>query len=130
MTDSEGRTRLDKWLWAARFFRTRAISSSAVTGGKVHLNGQRVRSSRAVRIDDCYVISRGQDRLEVVVLALSEQRGSAKIAQSLYAETEASVNRRAREAEQRKLAAIQKPVSDRRPNKQERRKIRQFSGKS
>jgi ribosome-associated heat shock protein Hsp15 len=130
MTDSEGRTRLDKWLWAARFFRTRAISSSAVTGGKVHLNGQRVRSSRAVRIDDCYVISRGQDRLEVVVLALSEQRGSANIAQSLYAETEASVNRRAREAEQRKLAAMQKPVSDRRPNKQERRKIRQFSGKS
>ncbi len=122
MTDSEGRTRLDKWLWAARFFRTRAISSSAVTGGKVHLNGQRVRSSRAVRIDDCYVISRGQDRLEVVVLALSEQRGSANIAQSLYAETEASVNRRAREAEQRKLAAMQKPVSDRRPNKQERRK--------
>jgi ribosome-associated heat shock protein Hsp15 len=130
MTDSEGRTRLDKWLWAARFFRTRAVASSAVTGGKVHLNGQRVRSSRAVKIDDCYVISRGQDRLEVVVLALSEQRGSAKIAQSLYAETEASVNRRAREAEQRKLAAMQKPVSDRRPNKQERRKIRQFSGKS
>lgn len=130
MTDSEGRTRLDKWLWAARFFRTRAVASSAVTGGKVHLNGQRVKSSRAVRIDDCYVISRGQDRLEVVVLALSEQRGSAKIAQSLYAETEASVNRRAREAEQRKLAAMLKPVSDRRPNKQERRKIRQFSGKS
>ena len=130
MTNSEGRDRLDKWLWAARFFRTRAVASSAVTGGKVHLNGQRVRSSRAVKIDDCYVISRGQDRLEVVVLALSKQRGSAKIAQSLYAETEASVNRRAREAEQRKLAAMQKPVSDRRPNKQERRKIRQFSGKS
>ena len=130
MTDSEAPTRLDKWLWAARFFRTRAIASSAVTGGKVHLNGQRVRSSRAVKIDDCYVLSRGQDRLEVVVLALSQQRGSAKIAQSLYAETEASVNRRAREAEQRKLAAMKKPVSDRRPNKQERRKIRQFSGKS
>ncbi len=130
MTDSEGRTRFDKWLWAARFFKTRAIASSAVTGGKVHLNGQRVRSSRAVKIDDCYVISRGQDRLEVVVLALSGQRESAIIAQSLYAETEASVNRRAREAEQRKLAAMLKPVSDRRPNKQERRKIRQFSGKS
>jgi len=130
MTDTERRTRLDKWLWAARFFRTRAIASSAVTGGKVHLNGQRVRSSRAVKVDDCYLISRGQDRLEIVVLELSEQRRSAKIAQSLYAETEASINRRARESEQRKLAAMQKPVSDHRPNKQERRKIRQFSGKS
>ncbi len=130
MTDSERRTRLDKWLWAARFFRTRAIASSAVTGGNVHLNGQRVRSSRAVKVDDCYLISRGQDRLEIVVLELSEQRRSAKIAQSLYAETEASINRRARESEQRKLAAMQKPVSDHRPNKQERRKIRQFSGKS
>jgi ribosome-associated heat shock protein Hsp15 len=130
MTDSDRRTRLDKWLWAARFFRTRAIASSAVTGGKVHLNGQRVRSSRAVKVDDCYLISRGQDRLEIVVLELSEQRRSAKIAQSLYAETEASINRRARESEKRKLAAMQKPVSDHRPNKQERRKIRQFSGKS
>jgi len=130
MTDIDRRTRLDKWLWAARIFRTRAIASSAVTGGKVHLNGQRVRSSRAVKVDDCYLISRGQDRLEIVVLELSEQRRSAKIAQSLYAETEASINRRARESEQRKLAAMQKPVSDHRPNKQERRKIRQFSGKS
>ena len=130
MTDSDRRTRLDKWLWAARFFRTRAIASSAVTGGKVHLNGQRVRSSRAVKVDDCYLISRGQDRLEIVVLELSEQRRSANIAQSLYAETEASINRRARESEKRKLAAMQKPVSDHRPNKQERRKIRQFSGKS
>jgi ribosome-associated heat shock protein Hsp15 len=130
MTATETRTRLDKWLWAARFFRTRAIASSAVTGGKVHLNWQRVKSSRAVKIDDCYVISRGQDRLEIVVLELSEQRGSAKFAQSLYTETEASFERRARESEQRKLAAMQKPVSDHRPSKQERRKIRQFSGKS
>ncbi len=129
MIDNESRIRLDKWLWAARFFKTRAIASNAVTGGKVHLNGQRVRSSRAVKIDDCYAISRGQDRLEILVLELSGQRGSAKIAQSLYAETEASIDRRARESEQRKLAALQKPISDHRPNKQERRKIRQFSRK-
>lgn len=130
MIEIEKRTRLDKWLWAARLFKTRVTASSAVTGGKVHLNGQRVKSSRAVKIDDCYAISRGQERLEIIVLQLSEQRKCAKIAQTLYAETQASVNRRARESEQRKLAAMQKPSSDQRPNKRERRKIRQFSGKS
>jgi ribosome-associated heat shock protein Hsp15 len=126
----ENRTRLDKWLWAARFFKTRAIAVQAVTGGKVHLMGQRVKASRQVKIDDCYEISRGQERFEVIVQALSERRGSATQAQLLYKETEASIDRRAHESEQRKLAAMQKPVSERRPDKQERRKIRQFSGKS
>jgi len=126
----ENRTRLDKWLWAARFFKTRAIAAQAVTGGKVHLMGQRVKASRQVKIDDCYEIHRGQDRLEVIVRVLSERRGSAVQAQLLYAETEASIVRRAHESEQRKLAAMHRPVSDRKPNKQERRKIRQFSGKT
>ena len=92
--------------------------------------GQRVKSSRQVKIDDCYEIHRGQDRLEVIVRALSERRGNAVQAHLLYAETEVSIARRAHESEQRKLAAMQRPVSDRKPNKQERRKIRQFSGKS
>jgi len=126
----ENRTRLDKWLWAARFFKTRAISAQAVTGGKVHLMGQRVKASRQVKIDDCYEIRRGQERLEVVVQALSQRRGSAVQAQLLYTETDISIDRRAYETEQRKLAAMQKPLSKRRPDKQERRKIRQFSGKS
>ena len=129
-SDIENRTRLDKWLWAARFFKTRAIAAQAVSGGKVHLMGQRVKSSRQVKIDDCYEIHRGQDRLEVIVQALSERRGTAVQAQLLYAETEVSIVRRAHESEQRKLAAMQRPVSDRKPNKQERRKIRQFSGKT
>ena len=68
----DNRTRLDKWLWAARFFKTRALASQAVNGGKVHLDGQRVKSSRQVRIDDCYEILRGQDRLEVIVRELGE----------------------------------------------------------
>ena len=126
----ENRTRLDKWLWAARFFKTRAIAAQAVTGGKVHLMGQRVKASRQVKIDDCYEIRRGQERLEVIVQALSQRRGSAAQAQLLYTETDISIDRRAYETEQRKLAAMQKPVSERRPDKQERRKIRQFSGKS
>jgi len=129
-SEIENRTRLDKWLWAARFFKTRAIAAQAVTGGKVHLMGQKVKSSRQVKVDDCYEIRRGQDRLEVIVQALSERRGSATQARLLYMETQNSIDRRAHESEQRKLAAMQKPVSERRPNKQERRKIRQFSGKS
>jgi ribosome-associated heat shock protein Hsp15 len=128
--ETGNRTRLDKWLWAARFFKTRAIAAQAVTGGKVHLMGQRVKASRQVKIDDCYEIRRGQERLEVIVQALGERRGSATQAQLLYTETETSVDRRAHESEQRKLAAMQKPVSERRPDKHERRKIRQFSGKS
>lgn len=126
----ENRTRLDKWLWAARFFKTRAIASQAVNGGKVHLSGQRVKSSRQVKLDDCYEILRGQERYEIVVQALSERRGSANDAQSLYTETEFSIDRRKREQEQRKLAALARPASDRKPGKQERRKIRQFNGKA
>jgi len=129
-SEIENRTRLDKWLWAARFFKTRAIAAQAVTGGKVHLMGQKVKSSRRVKVNDCYQIHRGQERLEVIVLALGERRGSAIEAQLLYRETETSINRRAHESEQRKLASMQKPVVGRRPNKQDRRKIRQFSGKS
>jgi ribosome-associated heat shock protein Hsp15 len=130
MTGIETRIRLDKWLWAARFFKTRAIASAAVSGGKVHLDGKRAKPARAVKIDDCYEISRGHDRLEIIVVGLSERRGSASIAQTLYRETPDSIQRREHEAEQRKLAAMQRPASDRRPNKQERRKIRYFTGKN
>ena len=123
------RTRLDKWLWAARFFKTRALATEAVNGGKVHLNGQRVKPSRLVKLQDCYQIHRGNERFEVVVTGLSSRRGSASIAQTLYDETEASRLQRQSEAEKRKLAAMQRPVSDARPNKKERRQIRQFTGK-
>jgi len=124
------KTRLDKWLWAARFYKTRAIASQAVSGGKVHFLGQRVKPSRPVKINDCYQINRGQERFEVIVSAISSKRGSASIAHTLYVETEESQRQREAEAEKRKLAAMQRPSSDYRPNKQERRKIRQFTGKS
>lgn len=120
------RVRLDRWLCAARFFKTRTLASDAVAGGKVHLSGQRVKPSRAVRIGDCYEIMRGQERYEIIVRGLSQSRGSAPMAQLLYDETEQSIERRQREAEGRKLAAMQRPVSEGRPNKQERRKIRHF----
>ncbi len=129
MTEFDTKVRLDKWLWAARIFKTRALASDAITGGKVHLGGQRVKASRLVKIDDCFEISRGQDRLEIIVLKLAQRRGSASIAQTLYCETRSSIERREHETEQRKLAALQSPVSNTRPNKQQRRKIHQFTRK-
>ena len=129
MPDFENKTRLDRWLWAARFFKTRALASSAISSGKVQLAGQRVKSSRSVKIDDCYEICRGPERFEVVVQKLCDKRGSAQIAQLLYAETEASKTLREHQTEQRKLAALARPQSDHKPNKQERRKIRSFTGK-
>ena len=129
MPDFENKTRLDRWLCAARFYKTRALASSAVSGGKVHLSGQRVKSSRSVKIDDCYEILRGVERFEVIVQQLCDKRGSAQIAQLLYSETEASKTLREHQSEQRKLAALARPQSDHKPNKQERRKIRSFTGK-
>ena len=125
----ENRVRVDKWLWAARFFKTRALASEAVSGGKVHLDGQRIKPSRAVKIGDRYDIQRGFERLEVVVDQLAERRGSATIAQTLYHETESSQQRRLQEADKRKLAQLQRPRIDHRPNKKERRQLRGILGK-
>jgi ribosome-associated heat shock protein Hsp15 len=130
MVESDHKARLDKWLWAARFFKTRALATTAVNGGKVHLNGQRVKPSRPVKLQDRYQIQRGNERFEIIVTGLSSRRGSASIAQMLYEETEASQLQRQSDAARRKLAALQRPQSDYKPNKQERRKIRQFTGKA
>ena len=122
----EHAVRLDKWLWAARFFKTRALAGAAVSGGKIHLAGQRVKPSRAVRPGDRYEILRGHERFEIVVDAVSERRGSAADAANLYTETDASVARREREREQRKLAALSRPRTPARPDKKQRRQIRRF----
>ena len=79
--DNQDKVRIDKWLWAARFFKTRSIAADAVNGGKVHVNGQRVKSSRPVSIDDQLEITRGQIQSVVIVKGLDEKRGSAKVAQ-------------------------------------------------
>ena len=121
--------RLDKWLWAARFFKTRALAAAAVNSGKVHSSGQSVKPSRAVKIGDCFEIRRGYERFEVVVTALSERRGSATTAQLLYRETASSVDRRKSETEKRKLAMMARPQSAGRPDKKQRRQIRRFIDK-
>ncbi len=119
--------RLDKWLWAARFFKTRELAGTAVSGGKVHLDGQRVKPSHRVSPGERYEVRCGHDRLEIIVTGLSTRRGSARDAAALYAETEASAARRARETEQRKLAALSRPRATARPDKKQRRQIRRFN---
>jgi ribosome-associated heat shock protein Hsp15 len=126
---SEETVRLDKWLWAARFFKTRALAAAAVNTGKIHSAGQSVKPSRGVKIDDCFEIRRGYECFEIVVTALSERRGSAPTAQLLYRETAGSVDRRNSEAEKRKLAMMARPRSEGRPNKKQRRQIHRFVDK-
>ena len=130
MTTHEKKVRLDKWLWAARFYKTRAIASEAVSGGKVHLSGRRIKPSRNVKIGDCFEIRRGYECYEIIVTELDDRRGSACAAQALYRETETSIEKRDRETEKRKLAMMQRPRSESRPDKKQRRQIRQFNRKS
>ncbi len=118
--------RLDKWLWAARFFKTRALARQAIEGGKVTLNDVRAKPAKTVRPGDRLEISRGSEKIEVVVKALSEQRGPAKVAVTLYEETEASQQRRARLAEERKMAAMAIQHDPRKPDKHARRKMQKF----
>lgn len=116
--------RLDKWLWAARFFRTRAKAKDAIDGGKVHVNGQRGKAGKELVIGDRLRISRGYDEEEVVVSDLSDKRGSATIAQQLYDETADSIARRELHAEQRRAAGQQ--ITRGRPSKRDRRLIHRF----
>lgn len=118
--------RIDKWLWAARFFKTRGLASEAVSGGKVHINGQRVKSSKCVRIGDQLEIHRAQETFTVIVEQLSDRRGPARDAMQLYTETSDSIARRAEMALQNKLNAQMHPHSEKKPSKRDRRHIIRF----
>ena len=128
MNDAHGtaaRTvRLDLWLWAARFFRTRALAKQAIDTGKVEIDGQRAKPSRGVRIGDALVVARGEERFLIEVLALGDMRGPASVAQTLYRESEAS--RLARE-QARALRAAERTgyrAPETKPDKRARRLIR------
>ena len=123
---AEEKVRIDKWLWAARFFKTRSLASKAVAGGHVHLNGNRVKPSRVVEIGNQLQIRRGQEEFTVDILALSSRRGPAKIAQTLYEETGESIVQRETAREQRRLIRAPAARPEGRPDKRDRRKIRQF----
>ncbi len=122
-------TRIDKWLWAARFYRTRGKAKEAIDGGKVHINGIRAKPSKELNIGDMLELTQGWDERTVVVKALSDVRQSAQIAQELYAETAASLAKRERIAEQRKAAGNQ-VRSEGRPSKKNRRLIHQFKNRN
>lgn len=114
--------RVDKWLWAARFFKTRSLAKSAIEGGKVQIDGQRVKVSKEITVGDRLLIRQGWEEREIDVVALSDQRRGASVAQQLYRETAASLQRRAQAAEARKAAGtMARP--DHRPNKHERRQL-------
>jgi ribosome-associated heat shock protein Hsp15 len=128
MPQIEGDLRIDKWLWAARFFKTRSAALAAIKGGKVHLGGERIKPSRAVRLGDRLEITVGQQSMTVIVDALNAQRRPAPEARLLYTETDESRARRARAAEERHLLSTAAQTAGR-PDKRQRRHIRRFMGK-
>ena len=120
--------RIDKWLWAARFFKTRSLATDAVDTGRVKLDGERIKPARPVKIDDKLTIDNGAESWEVLVLAISDQRGPAPVARQLYQETDASVARRENEHEARKLYREPGSTIKGRPTKRDRRQLSKASG--
>ena len=122
--------RLDKWLWAARFFKTRALAAKACDLGRIQSNGQPAKPAREVRIGDMLRITNDGGDFEVEVLLLSDVRGPASVAQTLYRETEASRELRVKVAAERKAAKQFEELPAGRPSKRDRRRIIQFRGRS
>ena len=121
--------RLDKWLWAARLFKTRTLATTAVNGGKVHVNGSRVKPSRDMHVGDVISLTRGTDSMELTVRGLSDKRGKAAEAHALYEESAASIEARATRAVLRKSRALGNPAPEKRPDKRSRRQIIRFTRK-
>lgn len=127
---TEEKVRIDKWLWAARFFKTRSMAAQAVSGGKVHLNSARVKPARTVQIGDELRIRRGEVEFVIIVQGVSDKRRPAKEAQLLYEETEASIAGREETREQKRLEAAGRMYGPmKRPDKRARRQIRSFTRK-
>ncbi len=122
------KVRADKWLWAARFFRTRSLAKEAIEGGRVHMDGKKIKTSKELKIGDILTIRQGnastQEQKTIIIKALSEQRANFTIASSLYEETEESIITRTFLAEQRKWQNLAKP--DTKPNKKERRNLQKL----
>jgi ribosome-associated heat shock protein Hsp15 len=127
MNDKDDKVRLDKWLWAARFYKTRALAKAAIESGKVHCRGERCKPGKEPRIDDEYQIRTGFEEKTVRVLALSAVRRGAPEAQALYQETPDSLQRREAAAAQRKAGALG-VQTDGKPSKKQRREIHRLHG--
>ncbi len=118
--------RLDKWLWAARFYKTRAVAREMVEGGKVHYNGQRSKPSKVVEMNATLTLRQGNDERTVIIKGITEQRRPATEAVLLYEETTESIEKREKVALARKMNALTMPHPDRRPDKKERRDLMRF----
>ena len=121
--ETEGQQRLDKWLWAARFFKTRPLAAEAINGGKVHLNGDRVKPSRNIKTGDRLQITRGQFEFKITIEALNKHRRPANEAQMLYKEDDDSINKRKDLALSLKMLNANMPHTEKRPDKKQRRQI-------
>lgn len=125
MSSPSEAVRLDKWLWAARFYKTRSVARNMVDGGKVHYNGQRTKPSKLVELGAIITLRQGNEEKTVVIERVSDQRRGAPEAQTLYSETADSVEKREKHALARKLNA-HNPAPDRRPDKKQRRDLLKF----
>jgi ribosome-associated heat shock protein Hsp15 len=122
----EQAVRLDKWLWAARFYKTRALAREMIEGGKVHYNGQRSKPGKVVELNAVLTLRQGNDDRTVLIVGISEQRRPANEASTLYEETQESIEKREKVALARKMNALTMPHPDRRPDKKERRDLMKF----
>ena len=127
---AESPVRLDRWLWAARFFKTRSLAKTAIEGGKVHLDQQRVKPAKEVRIGQTLEIRKGDTVFEVVVDALSDKRGAAPVAQTLYTETDTSIEQRQADAARRRMERAGLKIPESKPSKKQRRDLRRLKTQS
>ena len=128
--DGPGAARIDRWLFGVRLFKSRSLAAQAVTGGKVHINGDRVKPSREVREGDVITFVRGSVEFECTVAAIPARRGPATAAARCYVETPASEARRAEFAQRMKVAAALTPRPDERPDKHDRQALRRLRGRN
>ncbi len=126
MSSNTATVRLDKWLWAARFYKTRSIARNMVDGGKVHYNGQRSKPSKIVELGATIVLKQSHEEKTVIIEKVSDQRRGAPEAQLLYRETEESLLKREENTQKRKLNTLYSPSPERRPDKKQRRDIIKF----
>jgi ribosome-associated heat shock protein Hsp15 len=128
MDKDNGSVRIDKWLWAARFFKTRSMAADAVERGRVRIGGEPVKPARSVKVNDKLMIDNGSDRWEVIVAAISDKRGPAPVARELYFETEESIAKRENDKTARRLFPEPSLDIKGRPTKRDRRAISKAAG--